>query len=307
MCGKTTFVQQLGRNRLFGEEITDVFWVSKITLSSERECSIRESFYGQEVHFSYPHGIDDFNYLLENFMEDRSEYINSEIGEQTAITQLIVMDNVSGLADKSDEFSNFLTVSRKYGFSCLYVFHTIYPGRQSWEMIMSQTHIFNFFPGSIHSSRILKTVSLFASRQKNTYLPNQQVWLNRLYFQISNSKEKRCLTIDTREVNELGPGKFRTFADNDEEQTCYFNRNKSDTHFSSFVAKRIRRLSNLTIRFSIVKVKSDFELINKSLNIELNNSLALDGRSKTQLQQTGREDLINGGPKTEQTTDIAIQ
>ena len=25
MCGKTTFVQQLGRNRLFGEEITDVF------------------------------------------------------------------------------------------------------------------------------------------------------------------------------------------------------------------------------------------------------------------------------------------
>ena len=54
------------------------------------------------------------------------------------------MDDVSGLADKSEDFSNFLTVSRKYGFSCLYVFHTIYPGRQSWEMIMSQTHIFNF-------------------------------------------------------------------------------------------------------------------------------------------------------------------
>ena len=40
MCGKTTFVQQLGRNRLFREEITGVFWVSKITLSSEIECSI---------------------------------------------------------------------------------------------------------------------------------------------------------------------------------------------------------------------------------------------------------------------------
>ena len=203
----------------------------------DRVLYLRESFYGQEVHFSYSNDIDDFNYFLGNFMEDKSEYIDSEIGEQTTITQLIVMDNVSGLADKSDEFSNFLTVSRKYGFSCLYVFHTIYPGRQSWEMIMSQTHIFNFFPGPIHSSRLLKTLSLFASRQKSTYLPNQQVWLNRLYFQISNSKEKRCLTIDTREVNELGPGKFRTFADNDEEQTCYFNRNKSDTHFSSFVAK----------------------------------------------------------------------
>ena len=81
-------------------------------------------------------------------------------------------------------------------------------------MVMSQTHIFNFFPGSIHGSRILKTLSLFASRQKNSYIPNQQVWINRLYFQISNSKEKKCLTIDTTEVSELGPGKFRTSADN---------------------------------------------------------------------------------------------
>ena len=47
------------------------------------------------------------------------------------------MDDVSGLADKCEDFSNFLTVSRKYGFTCVFVFHTIYPGRQSWEMIMS--------------------------------------------------------------------------------------------------------------------------------------------------------------------------
>ena len=130
-------------------------------------------------------------------MQNKSDYIDKEEGEELSVTRLIVMDDVSGLADKSEEFSSFLTVSRKYGFSCLYVFHTIYPGRQSWEMIMSQTHIFNFFPGSIYSRRILKTLSLFASRQKNTYLPNQQIWLNRLYFQITNSKEKKCLTIDT--------------------------------------------------------------------------------------------------------------
>ena len=80
-------------------------------------------------------------------MQDKSDYVDSELGEQLAVTRIIIMDDVSGLADKSEEFSNFLTVSRKYGFSCLYVFHTIYPGWQSWEMIMSQTHIFNFFPG----------------------------------------------------------------------------------------------------------------------------------------------------------------
>ena len=40
--GKTTF----------GDEITDVFWVSKIVLSNEREDSMRDSFANQEVHFS---------------------------------------------------------------------------------------------------------------------------------------------------------------------------------------------------------------------------------------------------------------
>ena len=168
-------------------------------MSSERENAIRESFKDQDVYFNYPADLDQFNYLIGNFTQEKSDYVDNndnEIGENLRVNELIVMDDVSGLADKSADFSNFLTVSRKYGFSCVYVFHTIYPGRQSWEM--SQTHIFSFFPGSVHSSRILKTLALFASIQKNTYLPNQQVWLNKLYFKISNSKEKRCLKIDTR-------------------------------------------------------------------------------------------------------------
>ena len=65
------------------------------------------------------------------------------------------------------------------------------------------------------------------------------MWLNKLYFQISNSKDKKCLTVDTRDVNDLGPGKFRTFAENNSEQTCYFNRNNSDSRYSSYLAKRV--------------------------------------------------------------------
>ena len=108
-----------------------------------------------------------------NFTQEKSEYVDSALGENSLINKLIIMDDVSGLADKSQDFSNFLTVSRKYGFSCVYVFHTIYPGRQNWEMIMSQTHIFNFFPGSIHNSRILKTLALLqADRKTHIYLTN---------------------------------------------------------------------------------------------------------------------------------------
>ena len=35
-CGKTTFIQKLGKNKLFGNDSTEVFWVSKIVLSKER-------------------------------------------------------------------------------------------------------------------------------------------------------------------------------------------------------------------------------------------------------------------------------
>ena len=42
-CGKTTFVQNLGKNKLFGD-ITTVYWISKISLSAEREEKIRDIF-----------------------------------------------------------------------------------------------------------------------------------------------------------------------------------------------------------------------------------------------------------------------
>ena len=41
------------------------------------------------------------------------------------LDKVIVMDNVSGLADKSDEFANFLTVSRKYGLTCVHFAYDI--------------------------------------------------------------------------------------------------------------------------------------------------------------------------------------
>ena len=78
--------------------------------------------------------MHDFNYLIENFMQIKVDYIDNDMGELPVVNRLIVLDDVSGLVDKSEEFSNFLTVTRKYGFSCLYVFHTIYSGIQSWEM-----------------------------------------------------------------------------------------------------------------------------------------------------------------------------
>ena len=106
------------------------------------------------------------------------------------------------------------------------------------------------------------------------------------------------MTIDTRDVNELGPGKFKTSADNGEEHTCYFNRNRSNTHFNSFFAKRTQ--TNL-IRFSIVKPNSDFELVNKSLDFELNSSIS-NGQSKREHQQINSENFNYGRSNRSETT-----
>ena len=113
-CGKTTFIKKLGQNKMFGNDIVEVFWVSKIFLTRERENTIRDCFLDQHVQFAYPNNVDDFNYLIDSFMMNKSQPTEeNELGEQPHINKLIIMDDVSGLADKSEEFSNFLTVSRK--------------------------------------------------------------------------------------------------------------------------------------------------------------------------------------------------
>ena len=236
-CGKTTFVQNLGKNKMFGE-IKEVTWLSKIPLSREREDNIRSCFIDEQIDFKYPNNIEDFEELLEFFQRKKAPCNANDLGENIKVDRLIVMDDVSGLAGKSGEFAKFLTVSREFGLTCVYIFHAIYPTRRNWQMILSQTKIFNVFPGSVKVSSISKILSSFCSRYKYNYIPTRDLWINRLYFDISNSNKKQCLTIDTRDVNDLGPAKFRTHTGDNREQICYYNRNKRYKSFNSFLAVR---------------------------------------------------------------------
>ena len=70
-CSKTTFIEKLAKNRHFGSQIKDVFWISKIVLSPEREEIIRESFVDQELDFSSPYNTEGFNYLIQKFTQKR--------------------------------------------------------------------------------------------------------------------------------------------------------------------------------------------------------------------------------------------
>ena len=65
------------------------------------------------------------------------------------IELLIVMDDVSGLADRSNTFANFLAVTRKFSYHCVYMFHIISPEKEIWKKTISQKNIFNIFPASV--------------------------------------------------------------------------------------------------------------------------------------------------------------
>ena len=119
---------------------------------------------------NFPNNVEEFDDLLEMYRCQKADYIENDLGENMVLDKLIVMDDVSGLAGKSDEFTNFLTVSKKYDLTYVYIFHMIYPTRQNWQMIMSQKKIFNFFSGSVQASSIVRILSSFASRYKHTYI-----------------------------------------------------------------------------------------------------------------------------------------
>ena len=130
-CGKTTFIQNLAKNKLL-RKLKEIFWLTKITLSKEREQKITNCL-DLKVNFKYPQTVDEFIMEIYFFQRKKdNDVVNNVMGEENTFNKIIVMDDVLGLADKSNNFANFLTVARKFNFTCVYVFQTLYPPRSNW-------------------------------------------------------------------------------------------------------------------------------------------------------------------------------
>ena len=71
-CSKTTFVQNLDKNKLFGD-VKEVYWISQIELSKDREKNIRDCFVDQTINFDYPNNVEEFNDLLEVYTRKKSQ------------------------------------------------------------------------------------------------------------------------------------------------------------------------------------------------------------------------------------------
>ena len=116
--GKTAFVQNLAKNNMFGK-LKEIICSSKILLSKEREDQMRNCFVDEHADFKYVETIDEFEDLVEHIQKKKKKKNCNEncLGESIEFDCIFVLGNVSGLADRSDTFANFLTVSRKSGLT----------------------------------------------------------------------------------------------------------------------------------------------------------------------------------------------
>ena len=127
--GKTTFLEKLGINNFFGNFVKTE-WISGIDNDEKRETNIQSCFSNEtEIHIAKE--SDELDLLLESFKfrihDIPDDNVNPLFGKNKKMDRIIVMDDVLGVADISNKFANFLTVSRKFGYHCVYVFHVIAP------------------------------------------------------------------------------------------------------------------------------------------------------------------------------------
>ena len=292
-CGKTSFIQKLALYDFFGK-LKNAKWVSGIQLNESREAEI-ESNFSCDISFFYPNDINELADLIEEFKleveTEKNEIKNENVtifGEIINRDRLIVFDDVSGLADHSNKFANFLTVARKYKYNCVYIFHTIYPEKATWKTILSQTNIFNIFPASVSLNSVKRILDGSCVRKTTRYIPRSLLWINRLFIELANKSQKVCLTLDCSNTNRDGPSRFRSDADNPDKQVCYFNTPTDEQVYNEFIARRIKSKElEDEIQFEITDVKSKsnknvvFDVSNKIEKLVSENGTSSSGISET--------------------------
>ena len=98
------------------------------------------------------------------------EVVNNGFGEETKCDKLIVIDDVSGLADESKKFARFLTFAHNFNCSCVYIFHMIYPEKTIWKKVLSLMNVLNIFPASVSLASVRKILeSLCIKKQESIF------------------------------------------------------------------------------------------------------------------------------------------
>ena len=110
-CGKTTFLEILGVHNFFGKIIKTEL-ISGIEIDKQREAEI-QSYFSNETEVHIAKEQDELDSLTETFKlrsreeSDNCMVINNFFGENRKLDRLIIMDDVSGVADVSKNLQIF--------------------------------------------------------------------------------------------------------------------------------------------------------------------------------------------------------
>ena len=133
-------------------------------------------------------------------------------------------------------------------------------------------------------------------RKTSKYIPHASLWISRLFIELANRNDKVCLTLDCSNKNRDGPGRFRSKADNPDNQFCYFNSPNNEQVYNEFVSRRIKiSESENDFHFEIIKVKSK---TNKNISFNATNKLQELNKNNDTMTSRSSETFRAGTAKT---------
>ena len=246
--GKTSLVQKWGLGGFF--KINKVYWISSLELSESRKTEIDSSFHQDVVFTVAPNVsvlervINELQIIGEQRQQERGYDSSDEtdpIGEKTRYDSLVVFDDMSTIADRSRVFGHFLTVSRKFNYVCVYIFHIVNSKDSDlWNIIASQTSIYVFLNIGTLSPKIKTLIAENCIRSefdRNNYLTRSNMWLSKLITSLFNNHSKEHVLIDNRESCGY-KCKIRSRSNELQTQICYYPVENDNRYFNKYTTVR---------------------------------------------------------------------
>ena len=142
-------------------------------------------------------------------------------------------------------------------YTCVYIFHIIYPKKSIWRTSLSQTNIFNIFTASVSLAHVRLILEGVCIRKTRKYIPQSALWISRLFIELACRYNRVCLTLDCSGINKDGQGRFRTEADKTDFQFFFLNVANVEQNYNEFVSQCINSSeTDVRIQFKIIHLKS---------------------------------------------------
>lgn len=135
-------------------------------------------------------------------------------------------------------------------------------------------------------------------------MPENWIWINRIFVDSANKNESICLPLESWGANPNIPGRFRTEEDKPAKQTCYLKVNNNDNLCNVLISKRIdnNKINLDNIQFEIKEVKSRFKNINETFDAKTElSSLTQNGTDNVGISigKNSRKDFSNRSQRSE--------